>query len=155
MALFSNPFKSPKNIIDSDSGDWICPRCGVIVNLTDVTRCVCGYDKTAPPPPTKTTPTKTTPAIPQEDKSTISEKDSLSIKNIYERYKAKKIIQRLSEEQLYEIIYYEIEQNEKRPGLWMKAIAQSGGDENRAVSIYVLLRLQAIKDELEIVTFLQ
>jgi len=56
--------------------------------------------------------------------------------------------ERLSEEILYEKVAEELERNEKRKGLWLKAKSQSGGDDNVAESIYIELRKQSLVDEI-------
>lgn len=55
---------------------------------------------------------------------------------------------RLSEEALYEQVAQEIEDGKKRPGLWLKAKSESNGDEAKAESIYIQLRVQSIVDEM-------
>ena len=59
---------------------------------------------------------------------------------------------RVIEEHLYEIIGEEIEGKNMRKGLWIKAFAQAKGDESLAQVAYINLRLQSLKDELEIYT---
>jgi len=57
---------------------------------------------------------------------------------------------RLIEEQYYEIVSSEIEAGLVKKGLWMKAYAQSNGNERLAESLYVKLRVQSLKDEVEL-----
>jgi hypothetical protein len=71
---------------------------------------------------------------------------------LFEDYKSKRILQRLSEEQLYAIIHEELEQGIKRQGLWAKAIADSSGDERNAMANYIKLRFQSLQDELDLIT---
>jgi len=59
---------------------------------------------------------------------------------------------RVAEEQLYEIIAEELDVKKMRKGLWMKAFAQAKGDEALAQALYIDLRLQSLKDELQIYT---
>jgi len=56
--------------------------------------------------------------------------------------------ERYSEELLYERIAIELEQGEKRKGLWLKAKSQCNGDEQKAEGIYIELRMQSMIDEL-------
>tara|TARA_B100000989_G_C19452986_1_gene432644 strand:- start:226 stop:672 length:447 start_codon:yes stop_codon:yes gene_type:complete len=57
---------------------------------------------------------------------------------------------RLFEERIYELVSKEIESGQKRVGLWAKALATSDGSEERAKSKYIKLRVQSMKDELEL-----
>ena len=57
---------------------------------------------------------------------------------------------RLAEEMLYAEAMREIEQGIRRDGLWGKAIAESDGDDKKAKALYLKLRVQSLKDELEI-----
>ena len=57
---------------------------------------------------------------------------------------------RLFEERIYELVSKEIESGQKRAGLWAKALATSDGSEERAKSKYIKLRVQSMKDELEL-----
>ena len=59
---------------------------------------------------------------------------------------------RIQEEQLYEIVAIEIDQGVLRPGLWAKAFAKSNGEENVAKANYIELRVQSLKDEIEVFT---
>ena len=56
-------------------------------------------------------------------------------------------VDRLTEEQLFEMAAAEIADNVVRPGLWAQALAISEGDENKAKAKYLILRVQAMKDE--------
>ena len=69
---------------------------------------------------------------------------------VFKKIKLNAAINRLVEEQLYELALYEIENGEIRKGLWAKSIADSGGSENAAKSLYVKYRVNAMKDEAEI-----
>ena len=46
------------------------------------------------------------------------------------------------EEALYEKVAAEVEANQKRKGLWMKAYAHTGGSTQRAEALYIKLRVQ-------------
>lgn len=56
-------------------------------------------------------------------------------------------VDRLTEEQLFEMAAAEIAGNVVRPGLWAQALAISEGDENKAKAKYLILRVQTMKDE--------
>lgn len=63
----------------------------------------------------------------------------------------KKIINtRLHEEKLYEQVYEEVKQGIRRDGLWAKALAFSEGDEAKAKSLYLQLRVQSLTDEMKL-----
>ena len=57
---------------------------------------------------------------------------------------------RLLEEKVYEQVVQELAQGFRRDGLWAKAMAEGNGSEERAKSIYIKLRVQSIKDEMEV-----
>ncbi len=66
---------------------------------------------------------------------------------IFDKFKTSTAIDRLSEEKLYEQVAQELKAGKKREGIWVKAMAKTGGDLNKAESMYIELRVQAIKDE--------
>jgi hypothetical protein len=66
---------------------------------------------------------------------------------IFDKFKTSTAIDRLSEEKLYEQVAQELKAGKKREGIWVKAMAKSDGDLNKAESMYIELRVQAIKDE--------
>lgn len=72
------------------------------------------------------------------------------IENMSEREQNSDLAARLVEEKLYDIIASEIEDGIQKQGLWLKALANSNGDEKRAKGEYLSLRLQSLKDEIEI-----
>ena len=68
----------------------------------------------------------------------------------------KNIIQgRKNEEWLYEKVLNEVESGNLRRGLYAKALAESGGDEKKAQSLYLKLRVQSIIDDEEEYRILQ
>jgi len=69
---------------------------------------------------------------------------------MFEKFKAATAKARLQEEKIYEQVQEEINVGKKRDGLWAKAIAKSNGSEEKALSIYIALRVQSIKDENEL-----
>ena len=58
--------------------------------------------------------------------------------------------ERIVEEYIYEQVALELRKNEKRVGLWTKAIALSLGDESKVESIYIQLRAESIVDEAKV-----
>jgi hypothetical protein len=61
----------------------------------------------------------------------------------------KSAFERLAEEQLYQIVVDEIKRDEKREGLWAKALVEAEGDKEKTQALYIKLRVQSLKDELE------
>lgn len=51
------------------------------------------------------------------------------------------------EEALYEEVASELANNIRKEGLWLKAIQNTDGNENRALSLYIKYRSESIKDE--------
>ena len=60
--------------------------------------------------------------------------------------------ERLAEDWVYEKVAEEIERNELRKGLWLKASSEALGDDKKARAIYVKLRVRQFVDELELAT---
>ena len=58
---------------------------------------------------------------------------------------------RISEEMLYAEVLREIENGIRRDGLWAKALSQSNMQQDTAKALYIKLRVQSLKDEVEIV----
>ena len=67
---------------------------------------------------------------------------------IFDKFKTSTAIDRLLEEKLYEQVAQELKASKKREGIWVKAMAKSGGDLNKAEALYIELRVQAIRDEI-------
>jgi len=57
---------------------------------------------------------------------------------------------RLKDEAIYAHVLNEIESGHRRDGLWAKALADSKFNENETKSRYIKLRVQSIKDELDL-----
>ena len=51
------------------------------------------------------------------------------------------------EESIYNQVAEELSNNSRKEGLWLKAIQNTDGDENRALSLYIKYRSEAIKTE--------
>jgi hypothetical protein len=60
---------------------------------------------------------------------------------------------RRQEQQLYGLVASELEGGFKEKGLWLKALAETGGDESLAISKYVKLRVQSLADERELLRY--
>ena len=58
--------------------------------------------------------------------------------------------ERLAEDWVYEKVAEEIERNDLRKGLWLKASSEAMGDDKKARAIYVKLRVRQFVDELEL-----
>lgn len=65
----------------------------------------------------------------------------------FNQLKSKAALGRVAEEKLYEDAYEELDSGRRRPGLWAKAIARSGGSEEKAKSLYIELLVQKYRDE--------
>lgn len=69
---------------------------------------------------------------------------------MFERKRKAKLVARAFEEGLYEIVASELRAGIKKDGLWLKAVTKSRGNDDLAKSEYVELRLQSLKDEIEV-----
>jgi len=69
---------------------------------------------------------------------------------IFDKFKTLTAIDRLSEEKLYEQVAQELQAGKKREGIWVKAMAKSGGDLNKAESMYIEYRVQSLSDEAQV-----
>ena len=68
--------------------------------------------------------------------------------SILSKWRVGRARDRLLEEEMYQMVNAEMEQGIIRDGLWTKAIAKSGGDENGTKAHYITLRVQSMRDEL-------
>ena len=71
---------------------------------------------------------------------------------LFDKSKTSTAIDRLLEEKLYEQVGQELKAGKKREGIWIKAMAKTGGDLNKAEALYIELRVQAIQDEASLAT---
>ena len=69
---------------------------------------------------------------------------------MFDKFRLNSAKARLLEEKVYEQVVQELAQGFRRDGLWAKAMAEGNGSEERAKSIYIKLRVQSIKDEMEV-----
>jgi hypothetical protein len=70
--------------------------------------------------------------------------------SFWKKVKQTAIVDRLVEEKLYEQVLREFESGVRRDGLWAKAFQNSQGDEQKANALYLVYRVQSIKEETEI-----
>lgn len=70
--------------------------------------------------------------------------------SFFRKLKEASIATRVFDEKIHEIVIREIENGIRRDGLWAQAIAKGEGNERKAKAIYISLRVQSIKDELEL-----
>ena len=68
---------------------------------------------------------------------------------IFDKVKKETINSRLYEEKLYEAALEEFENNDIRKGLYAKALSKADGDKEKANGIYLRLRVQSIRDEID------
>ena len=68
---------------------------------------------------------------------------------MFGRNRKSNLAARIVDERLHDTIAAEINGGVKKEGLWLKALANSRGNEERAFGVYIKLRLQSLKDELE------
>lgn len=61
--------------------------------------------------------------------------------------KAQFSARRISDEDYYEMVAKEMQDGRIRTGLWMKALAESEGDERKAEALYLKLRVASLKNE--------
>jgi hypothetical protein len=73
--------------------------------------------------------------------------------SFFDELKAKAALGRLTEEMLYSAVLQEVQSGQRRDGLWAKALQQSKFNETEAKAIYIGLRVQSLKDEIELDNF--
>lgn len=69
---------------------------------------------------------------------------------LFDDIKAQGAAYRLNEEALYAEALREMEAGLRRDGLWAKALADAEMDQTKAQALYIKLRVQALKDEAEL-----
>lgn len=57
---------------------------------------------------------------------------------------------RLKESAIYAEVMKEIKSGKRHDGIWGQAFSETEGDEKKADALYIKLRVQSVKDELEI-----
>lgn len=68
----------------------------------------------------------------------------------FEKFKLGNILSRKSDEEIYGCVYRELESGKIKAGLMAQAYERSNGNEDRARAIYIGLRVQSIKDDIEL-----
>ncbi|MDD2609390.1 MAG: hypothetical protein PHX60_06785 [Giesbergeria sp.] len=69
---------------------------------------------------------------------------------MFEKFRQNSVAARLSNEALHEQVGKELLQGTLRTGLWIKALADCGGNIEKAKSFYIKYRVQSIKDDMEL-----
>ena len=69
---------------------------------------------------------------------------------IFKNFKHNSAVDRLNEERIYEIVINEIKSGKRREGIWGQALEKANGDLKKTEANYIKLRVQSLKDELEI-----
>jgi hypothetical protein len=67
---------------------------------------------------------------------------------MFEKLRFNRATHRLFEEKLFEMALNEYSEGNRKTGLWAMSVVQSDGDENKARSVYLKLRVQSLKDEI-------
>ena len=73
---------------------------------------------------------------------------------IFKQIKKTKVITRIQETQLFEYVMNEINQNDRKEGIWGQALVASEGDQEKARALYIKLRVEALKDEISLDTII-
>lgn len=74
---------------------------------------------------------------------------------IFKQIKKTKVVTRIQETQLFEYVMNEINQNDRKEGIWGQALVASEGDQEKARALYIKLRVEALKDEISLDTITQ
>ena len=61
------------------------------------------------------------------------------------------IFERQQETKLFELVMDEIASDKRHKGIWGQAIVKANGDEKKAEAEYIRLRVESLKDELEVI----
>jgi len=85
---------------------------------------------------------------PEPEPQSESESESASEPEIEPEPEVEK---HMNEEEIYELISQEIDNDEKKKGLWTKAFSEAEGDENKAKALYIKYRFYQIQDGLTVV----
>ena len=70
-----------------------------------------------------------------------------TINNYIERHNKSDLQSNINEDEIYEQVMIEIEENNKVKSTWAKALAQSDGDDKKAQSLYIKLRVEFLVQE--------
>lgn len=69
---------------------------------------------------------------------------------MFDRFRTQSAVSRLAEEALYAEAMREIESGIRRDGIWAMALAEANMDQSKAVARYIKLRVQSLKDEMDL-----
>lgn len=83
-----------------------------------------------------------------EDVKPIEEQiDNNIFPEYLEKLKSKYWLINKTDEDIYEISYLEIENGNKKTGIWARSISESAGDEKKAIALYIKYRSSQLIDE--------
>lgn len=68
----------------------------------------------------------------------------------FEKVKRANIVDRKAGDSLYTVVAKEMEEGWRHEGQWIKALELSGGNKEKQVAEYIKLRVQSLKDDVEI-----
>ena len=68
--------------------------------------------------------------------------------SIFDKLKKLSVTHRQTEEALYSFVAQEMEDGIRHNGLWLKALERAGGDKEKQAAIYIKLRVQSLRDEM-------
>lgn len=69
---------------------------------------------------------------------------------MFDRFRTQSAVSRLAEEALYAEAMREIESGIRRDGIWAMALAEANMDQSKAAARYIKLRVQSLKDEMDL-----
>ena len=72
---------------------------------------------------------------------------------LFDKLKLTGALERLEDQQFYELVASELARGERSDGLWLKALSASNGDDHKAKAKYIKFRVQSLKDEIELSAF--
>lgn len=70
---------------------------------------------------------------------------------MFKKYKLNRAISRLIEDKLYELALNEVDKDILKRGTWARALSKSDGIHEKAKSIYLQYRVEAMKDEAQVI----
>ena len=76
-----------------------------------------------------------------------------ALAKLFDKLKLTGALERLEDQQFYDMVASELARGERSDGLWLKALSESNGDDHKAKAKYIKFRVQSLKDEIELSTF--
>ena len=70
--------------------------------------------------------------------------------SLFDKVKKKTLAHRKADEALYSFVAQEMEEGIRHNGLWLKALEQANGNEQKQVAAYIKLRVQSLRDDASI-----